>query len=94
MARVWLDRDLRQAPRLCLFCRQSTRSGQIRLDAYRLPDGASAGFENDRVGIGRPIRWNREGVTHISYEPTDSYHRAMKRQLGDVGYPAVKATTR
>ena len=65
-----------------------------RLDAYRLPDGASAGFENDRVGIGRPIRWNREGVTHISYEPTGSYHRAMKRQLGDVGYPAVKATTR
>ncbi len=47
-----------------------------------------------RVGIGRPIRWYRESVTHIAYEPTGSYHRAMKRQLGDVGYPAVKATTR
>jgi transposase len=59
------------------------------LDGYRLPDGASAGFENDRVGIGRLIRWNREGVTHIAYEPTGSYHRAMKQQLGDMGFPPV-----
>ncbi len=56
------------------------------LDAYRLPDGAWAGFENDRVGIGRLIRWNREGVTHIVHEPTGSYHRAMERQLGDAGF--------
>jgi len=46
------------------------------------------------VRIGRPIRWNREGVTHIVHEPTGSYYRAMVRQLDDVGYPAVKTTTR
>ena len=65
-----------------------------RLDAYRLPDGASAGFENDRVGIGRLNRWNREGVTQIVCEPTGSYHRAMERQLGDAGYPLVKVNPR
>jgi transposase len=41
------------------------------------------------VGIGRPVRWNREGVTHIVHEPTGSYHRAMKQQLGDMGFPPV-----
>ncbi len=65
-----------------------------RLDAYRLPDGASAGFENDRVGIGRLNRRNREGATQIVDEQTGSFHRVMERPLGDVGYPAVKATTR
>ena len=65
-----------------------------RLDGYRLPDGASAGFENDRVGIGRPIRWIREGVTHIVHEPTGSYHRAMVRQLGDMGYPLARVNPR
>ena len=65
-----------------------------RLDAYRLPDSASAGFVNDRVGIGRPIRWNKESVTHIVHEPAGSYLRAMERQLGDVGYPLVKVNPR
>jgi transposase len=65
-----------------------------RLDAHRPPDGASAGFENDRAGIGRMIRWIGEGVTRIVYEPTGSYHRAMERQLGDAGYPLFKVNPR
>ncbi len=65
-----------------------------RLDAHRLQDGTSAGFENDRAGIDRLIRWIGEGVTRIVYEPTGSYHRAMERQLGDAGYPLVKVNPR
>jgi len=65
-----------------------------RLDAYRLPDGASAAFVNDRAGIGRLIRWIGAGVTRIVYEPTGSYHRAMERRLGDADYPLVKVNPR
>ena len=55
------------------------------LDAYRMSDGGSRRFTNDRTGHTAFVGWLNQPVARIVYEPTGPYHRAFERRLADAG---------
>ena len=66
-----------------------------RLDAYRVSDGASRGFANDRTGHRAFMQWLGGAIgTRIVYEPTGAYHRAFERTLAAAGLALVKVNPR
>ena len=66
-----------------------------RLDAYRMSDGASRGFSNDRTGHRAFMNWLGEPHgTRIVYEPTGAYHRAFERTLAAADLALVKVNPR
>ena len=65
------------------------------LDAYRLADGASRRFANDKAGHKAFPRWRAETpVERVVFEPTGPYHRAFERALGAAGVPFAKVNPR
>ena len=65
------------------------------LDAYRLADGASRRFTNDKYGRKAFVKWCTETpVGRVVFEPTGPYHRAFERALGAAGVPFVKVNPR
>ena len=65
------------------------------LDAYRLRDGVSRRFANDRSGHKAFVKWLAHGsVQRVVFEPTGPYHRAFERALGAAGVPFVKVNPR
>jgi transposase len=65
------------------------------LDAYRVADGASRRFENDKRGHKALIRWLAQTpVQRVVFEPTGPYHRALERALGAAGVPFAKVNPR
>ena len=64
------------------------------LDAYRMRDGASRRFANDRTGHQAFIGWVGQSGSRIVYEPTGPYHRALERRLADAGFALVKVNPR
>ena len=60
------------------------------LDSYRMSDGASRRFTNDRTGHKAFIAWAARLDIRVVYEPTGAYHRAFERRLADEGLPLVK----
>ncbi len=60
------------------------------LDAYRLSDGVSAQFSNNKVGFAALQRWlKNHDITRIVYEPTGPYHRAFEVAMAPQ-FPLVK----
>lgn len=51
------------------------------LDVYRLRDGASQRFSNDKVGHKALIKWIGANDQRVIYEPTGAYHRALEQAL-------------
>jgi transposase len=50
------------------------------LDAYRLNDGESRRFNNDRTGHKAFVKWLAQTpVDRVVFEPTGPYHRAFER---------------
>ena len=65
------------------------------LDAYRLADGASRRFANDKGGHKAFIKWFAEApANRVVFEPTGPYHRAFERALGAAGVPLAKVNPR
>ena len=65
------------------------------LDAYRLADGASRRFANDKTGHKALIKWlSAMPVKLIVFEPTGPYHRALERALDMAGLPIAKVNPR
>ena len=65
------------------------------LDAYRLADGASRRFANDKGGHKALIKWLAQTpLNRVVFEPTGPYHRAVERALGASGVPFVKVNPR
>ena len=60
------------------------------LDAYRLIDGQSRRFANDRRGHRALIAWMGSDVVRVVHEPTGPYHRALEQALAAAGLPLVK----
>lgn len=56
------------------------------LDAHRLPDKASAQFENTLKGYEALIRWLGPDISRIVFEPTGRYHQHMADALHTAGY--------
>src|SRR5690606_27909667 len=68
---------------------------KAHLDTYRMNDGASCRFANDKAGHQAFIKWL--GSVHdarIVYEPTGPYHRAFEQRLSEVGTALVKINPR
>jgi transposase len=65
------------------------------LDAYRLNDGGSRRFANDRSGHRAFVKWLAQTpVDRVVFEPTDPYYRAFERTLGVAGVPYAKVNPR
>jgi transposase len=65
------------------------------LDAYRLTDGATRRFANDKGGHKALIKWLAQTpLNRVVFEPTGPYHRAVERALGASGVPLVKVNPR
>lgn len=64
------------------------------LDAYRMSDGASRCFTNDKTGHRAFIGWVGKADARIVFEPTGPYHRAFERRLADAGFALVKVNPR
>ena len=64
------------------------------LDAYRLIDGQSRRFANDRRGHRALIAWMGSDVVRVVHEPTGPYHRALEQALAAAGLPLVKVNPR
>ena len=65
------------------------------LDAYRLNDGGSRRFANDRSGHRAFVNWLAQTpVDRVVFEPTGPYHRAFERALGVAGVPYAKVNPR
>jgi len=65
------------------------------LDAYRLNDGRSRRFVNDRGGLRAFVNWLAQTpVDRVVFEPTGPYHRASERTLGVAGVPYAKVNPR
>ena len=65
------------------------------LDAYRLNDGESRRFNNDRNGHRAFVKWLAQTpVDRVVFEPTGPYHRAFERALGVAGVPYAKVNPR
>jgi transposase len=65
------------------------------LDAYRIGDGASRCFANDKAGHRALLNWLAGNAgARIVYEPTGPYHRAFERRLADAGLALVKVNPR
>ena len=63
---------------------------KAHLDAYRLADGESGRFDNDRVGIQALIDWIGTPVECVAYEATGAYHRDLEQALFRAGLPQAK----
>lgn len=61
-----------------------------QLDACRLPDGKTAQFTNDNIGLAALIDWIGPSITRVAYEPTGPYHRRFEQALGKAKLPLVK----
>ncbi|WP_031556283.1 IS110 family transposase [Parvularcula oceani] len=61
-----------------------------RLDAHRLPDGATGQFPNSKAGHRAFLEWAGQDVARIVYEPTGPYHRAFEGALARTGLPLCK----
>lgn len=64
------------------------------LDAYRMSDGKSRRFANDKAGHRAFLAWLAQPDTRIVYEPTGPYHRAFERRLAEAGFALVKVNPR
>jgi len=64
------------------------------LDAYRMSDGASRRFTNDRAGHTALLSWLGASHPRVIYEPTGPYHRTFERRLADAGFALVKVNPR
>jgi len=64
------------------------------LDAFRVSDGASRRFANDRVGHTALVKWLGGPGLRVVYEPTGPYHRVFERRLADAGFALVKVNPR
>ena len=65
------------------------------LDAYRLGDGSSRRFANDRSGHKAFVKWLGEiPVDRVVFEPAGPYHRAFEPTLGAAGVPYAKVNPR
>jgi transposase len=65
------------------------------LDAYRLADGASRRFANDKAGCKALIKWlAATPVARVVFEPTGPYHRRIERALDTAGVPIAKVNPR
>lgn len=69
------------------------------LDAYRMSDGQSRRFANDKAGHKALVNWlgndpNGAWNARVVYEPTGAYHRAFERKLADAGIALVKVNPR
>jgi transposase len=61
------------------------------LDAHRHPDAIARRFRNDRAGRAELIAWAAPcRPVRVVFEATGRYHRALQRELGQAGLPAVK----
>ncbi|MEO1532785.1 MAG: transposase [Pseudomonadota bacterium] len=66
-----------------------------RLDAHRLPDGATRIFANDPGGRRALLAWLAEmPVRRIVFEPTGPYHKALEAALARAGLPIAKVNPR
>lgn len=60
------------------------------LDAYRLSDGTSAQFNNNKTGFASLQLWlKNQNIARIVYEPTGPYHRAFEVAMA-ARFPLVK----
>jgi len=64
------------------------------LDAFRMRDGESRTFSNDRTGHKALIAWIGRTDERIVYEPTGPYHRDLEAKLAQAGFPLVKVNPR
>lgn len=64
------------------------------LDAYRMSDGKSRRFTNDKTGHRALVNWGGQSGVRVVYEPTGPYHRALERKLADAGFALVKVNPR
>src|SRR5262249_44820289 len=64
------------------------------VDAYRLSNGESRQFSNDKRGHKALIAWIGLDVTCVVFEPTGPYHRGLEHALADKGLPIVKVNPR
>lgn len=64
------------------------------LDGYRMSDGASRRFANDKTGHRALIAWIGGEAERVVFEPTGPYHRAFERALAKAGVPLVKVNPR
>jgi transposase len=65
------------------------------LDVYRMADGASQRFANDKGGYRAFVKWlAQKPVERVVFEPTGPYHRAFERALGTHNVPLVKVNPR
>jgi len=64
------------------------------LDAFRMRDGESRTFSNDRTGHKALIAWIGRTDERIVYEPTGPYHRDLEARLAQAGFPLVKVNPR
>jgi len=64
------------------------------LDAFRLRDGASRRFANDKAGHKALIKWIGKQEVRVVFEPTGAYHRAFELALDRAGLPLVKVNPR
>ena len=55
------------------------------LDGYRMSDGASRRFANDKTGHRALIAWIGGEAERVVFEPTGPYHRAFERTLAKSG---------
>jgi transposase len=64
------------------------------LDAYRMSDGASRRFTNDKAGHQTFLVRLGQPSVRVVYEPTGPYHRTFERRLADAGLAPVKVNPR
>jgi transposase len=64
------------------------------LDVYRMRDGASRRFTNDKAGHKALIAWIGKEKTHLVFEPTGPYHRQLEQALAKAGLAMVKVNPR
>jgi transposase len=67
------------------------------LDVYRMADGASRRFSNDKAGFKALIAFLGDPMdveTRVVFEPTGPYHRALERALAAAGVALVKVNPR
>lgn len=64
------------------------------LDVYRLIDGQSRRFANNKAGHMALLAWVGDGVVRAVYEPTGPYHRKLEQALAVAGLPLVKVNPR
>lgn len=63
-------------------------------DVYRLSDGATAKFANDKAGIKRLLSFIVGQASRVVFEPTGPYHRLIEQTLSQKGIPFVKVNPR